>query len=330
MKLSWAVEIAGTGLGVPERVFTNDYFAQRLDTSNEWIVQRTGIQERRMVGPGESTSTLALAASRAALAEAGVTPEEIDLIICGTFTPDHPLPSAACDLQAALGCRWVQAFDLAAACSGFVWSLVTGAQYIHTGMARNVLVVGVESLSRITNMEDRGTAILFGDGAGAAVLRPSNDPHRRILASRMGADGARGPLIYVPAGGSKEPACERTVAERLHYIRMKGREVYKFAVKTMAEIIHSTAADAGVNVDDLALIIPHQSNLRIIESACDRAAVPMERVLINIERYGNTSSASIAIGLHEARQAGRIKPGDLVMLVAFGAGLTWGSVLMRM
>lgn len=330
MKLGWAVEVAGTGTGLAAQVVNNEEFVKRLDTSDEWIVQRTGIRERRIVGPEESTLTMAEEASRAALANAGMSAEDIDLIICATFTPDHPLPSAACELQALLGCRWVPAFDMAGACSGFVWGLVLAGQYVMSGLARNVLLVGVEVLTRLTDMDDRATCILFGDGAGAAIVRPATDSQRRVLAARSGADGGRGYTIYIPAGGSKEPATHRTVEERRHYIRMRGREVYKFAVTTMAEIMRGTADDAGVSLDDVALVVPHQSNLRIIESACAKAGVPMERVVINIDRYGNTSSASVAICLHEALQDGRIKPGDLVMLVAFGAGLTWGSALLRM
>jgi 3-oxoacyl-[acyl-carrier-protein] synthase-3 len=330
MKLAWAVEIAGTGLSVPEQVLTNDDLSRRLDTSDEWIVQRTGIRERRILPPDEATLSMAIKAGRAALADADLTPQDIDLIVCATITPDRPLPSTACELQAALGCRWIPAFDLSAACSGFVWGLVTAAQYIVTGLAQNVLLVGSESLTRITDMEDRATCVLFGDGAGAAVLRPSRDPERRILAVRQGADGARGELIMIPAGGARLPASERTVAERLHYMRMRGREVYKFAVTQMCAIIEETASDAAVPVAEVALIVPHQSNLRIIESAVTKAGIRLDKVFVNIDRYGNTSAASVGIALHEARQAGRIKPGDLVMLVAFGAGLTWGSVLLRM
>jgi 3-oxoacyl-[acyl-carrier-protein] synthase-3 len=330
MKVSWPVEIIGTGMSVPGHVVTNDDFAARLDTSDEWIQTRTGIRERRIAGPDESTLTFAAEASRAALADAGLSPLEIDLIICGTFTPDHVLPSTACELQAALGCRWVPAFDLAAACSGFVWSLVTGAQHILSGMAEHALIVGAEVLTRMTDMDDRTTAILFGDGAGAAVIRRSRAPGPEILAVNLGADGYRGNLIWIPAGGSKEPASARTINERLNLIRMKGREVYKFAVTQMQELIEQTLTDAGVRAEQVALFVPHQSNLRIIESAIAKLGFPREKVVINIDRYGNTSAASVPLALHEARQAGRIRPGDLVMLVAFGAGLTWGSVLMRM
>ena len=329
MKLGWPVEIAGTGAYLPERIVGNDEIAGQVDTSDAWIVQRTGIRERRWAAPGEGSLALATHASQAALADAGVTPQDVDLIIVATVTPEHPLPATACLLQAALGCRWIPAYDFAAACSGFVWAFASAAQYIVSGMARTVLVVGAECLSTITDQLDRATCILFGDAAGAAVLRPSANGARSILAVRMGADGERGRLIYIPAGGSKEPASHRTVDERLHFMHMQGREVYKFAVTQMQAVIEETCADAGVALGDIALVIPHQSNLRIIESACQRAGLPMEKVIINIDRYGNTSAASVAVGLHEARADGRCKPGDLVMLLAFGAGLTWGSVLLR-
>jgi 3-oxoacyl-[acyl-carrier-protein] synthase-3 len=329
MKLAWPIEIIGTGVGIPERVVTNDDFAARLDTSDEWITQRTGIRERRIAAPDESTLTLATRASRQALTAGGVAPAQLDLIVCCTITPDHMLPATACELQAALGCGWIPSFDLVAACSGFVWGLITAAQYINSGMSQQALVVGAECLSRITDMEDRSTAVLFADGSGAVVVRRSSDPQRGILAARMGADGARAELIWIPGGGSKEPASPKTINERLHYMRMRGREVYKFAVTQMQDLIHGTLADAGVSPDQLALVIPHQSNLRIIESATEKLGLPPERVWVNIDRYGNTSAASVPIALHEAWTAGRIRTGDLVLLVAFGAGLTWGSVLLR-
>jgi 3-oxoacyl-[acyl-carrier-protein] synthase-3 len=329
MKVQWAVEVAGTGLHVPQGVVTNADFAQRLDTSNEWILQRTGIRERRIADPDESTLTMAAAASREALQAASLTPQDLDLIICATITPEYQLPSTACLLQAELGCGWIPAFDLSAACSGFVWAMIAAAQYVQAGLARTVLVVGSETLTRITDMEDRGTAVLFGDGAGAAILRASTDGRREILAVQQGADGARGMLIAIPGGGARHPASAQTVAERMHYMKMQGREVYRFAVTQMHQVIHSTAQEAGISLDDVKLIVPHQSNLRIIESACAKANFPLDRVVINIDRYGNTSSASVGIGFHEARRDGRIAAGDLVMLVAFGAGLTWGSMLLR-
>ncbi len=329
MKARWAVEIVGTGAYAPSKVVSNDDFAKRLDTSDEWIVQRTGIRERRIVAPGQGTLDMSVQASRQALADAKLTPEEIDLIIVATATPEHPLPSTSCELQAALGCGWIPAFDIGAACSGYVYALVNAANFIASGMATRVLFLGAETLTSITDMEDRGTAILFGDAAGAAILKPSDDPNQGILAARLGADGGRARAVWVPGGGSAEPASIKTVNERLHYMKMKGRAIYKFAVNMMHSLVKETAEDAGVNLDELALVIPHQSNLRIIESAVGRLGIPMEKVAINIDRFGNTSAASIGLAVHEARETGRIKSGDLVMLVAFGAGLTWASALLR-
>lgn len=331
MKLGWPVEIAGTGAAMPDNIVTNADFERRLDTSNEWIVQRTGIRERRVSDkPEHATLYFATHAARMAMERAGVSANDIDLIVCGTVTPEHPLPSNACEMQAALGCRWIPSFDLSAACSGFVYSLITASQYVATGLAKTVLVVGAETLSRITDQEDRGTAILFGDGAGAAVIRRAEKGHGEILAANMGADGARGELICIPGGGSRMPPSLQTIADRMHYMKMRGREVYKFAVSQMQALIEQTLVDAGVEARELALIVPHQSNLRIIESAIEKLNFPMDRVMINIDRYGNTSAASVPIALHEAREAGRIKSGDLVMLVAFGAGLTWASALLRL
>jgi 3-oxoacyl-[acyl-carrier-protein] synthase-3 len=329
MKLDWSVELAGTGMFVPERAVSNDEIAKLVDTTNEWIVQRTGIESRHWVGEGDSTLTMAAAASRDAIAAAGLTVEDIDLIVVATITPEQPLPSTACLLQATLGCRWIPAFDMAAACSGFVWAYLQAAQYVHNGMARNVLVVGAETLTTITDMQDRATCILFGDAAAAAVIRASQRPEAQILASRWGADGERGHLIEVPAGGARRPASAESVADRSHYMKMQGREVYKFAVTQMQAVIQQTCEDAGISPSQVQLIVPHQSNLRIIESATSKLGIAPERVIVNIDRYGNTSSASVPVALHEALAAGRVQPGDLVMLVAFGAGLTWGSVLMR-
>jgi 3-oxoacyl-[acyl-carrier-protein] synthase-3 len=330
MKLRWPVEIIGTGASMPEQVVGNDEFCRRLETTDEWIVQRTGIHARRIARPDESTLKFASGAARVALEQSGLTAKDIDLIICATITPEHPLPATAVEVQHALGCGSVPAFDLAAACSGFVWSLITASQYVSHGMARNALVIGADCMTRMADMEDRSTAVLFGDGAGAAIVRKSVSPDRGILAARMGADGGRAELIWVPAGGSKEPASPRTLNERLHYMRMKGREVYKFAVTQMQVLINETLEEANLRPEDVAFFIPHQSNLRIIESAVEKLGLPPEKVMINIDKYGNTSAASVPIALHEARQCGRIKPGDVVLMVAFGAGLTWGSVLIRM
>jgi len=330
MKLDWPIEIVGTGLGVPSNVVTNADWEKKLDTSDDWIVQRTGIRQRRIATPGESTLTFATAAARQAIQNADLSAADIDLIVNATITPEHVLPSTACELQAALGCRSIPAYDLVAACSGFVFALVNAAQNVQNGLARHALVLGAETMTSMVDLEDRATAVLFGDGAGAAVIRAAQTPQQRLIGAIMGVDGTRAKTLWVPAGGSAEPASTRTLNERLHAVRMQGREVYKFAVTRMHELIDETLDECGVALDDVDLIIPHQSNLRIIESACRKLGVKDDRVLINIDRYANTSAASIPIGLHEARRDGRIHSGDLVLFVAFGAGLSWGSALLRM
>ncbi len=329
MKPRWPVEILGTGSGMPAKVLSNDDIAKMVDTSDEWITRRTGIRERRIVTDGQTTLSLALDASRGALRDAGLSASELDLIICATLTPDHHLPATACQIQHQLGAGTIPAFDLNAACSGFVFGVITAAQFITGGSAGKVLVIGAECLSTITDPQDRSTCILFGDGAAAAVLGRSTCDERGMISCIWGSDGSGDKLIWLPAGGAREPASTRTVNERLHYLRMRGRELYKFAVVRMQELIAETVADAGVSVSDIALIVPHQSNLRIIESACRKLGIPDESVMVNIDRYGNTSAASVPLALHEARRDGRIKSGDLVLLIAFGGGLTWASALMR-
>lgn len=329
MKLGWPVEFVATGAYLPEDRITNDDLAKVVDTSHEWIVQRTGIVERRKARDHECTSDLAVSAARAAMSEARLAAEDLDLIVCGTVTPDYHLPACACTIQHKLGCKWIPAFDICAACSGFVYGAIVAAQHLVCGMARTALVIGAEKLSTIVDPTERGTCILFGDAAGAAILRPSTDPHRGILAARWGADGARAELIYCPGGGSKLPFSQAVLDAKSQFMVMHGREVYKFAVNQMCDIIRQTCDDAGVSSSDVALLVPHQSNLRIIESACEKANIPLDRVVINIDRYGNTSAASVPVAYHESRAAGRVKPGDLVMLLAFGAGLTWASILMR-
>lgn len=329
MRVDWPLEIAGTGVGIPSRVVTNAHFTGYLETSESWIVERTGIRERRWVSDGESSLELAVNASRQALAGAGASAAEIDLLVVGTVTPEFPIPALACSVQRDIGASLCPAFDLGASCSGFIFGTVTAAQFLLSGTARQALVVGVDTLSRVVDPEDRTTCILFGDGAGASVLRRSSDPARRILAIRTYSDGRGQRLIFVPAGGSREPASTRSVNERLHYVRMAGREVYRFAVSQMVQLITDTLADAGLSVRDLDLLVPHQSNARIIESACEKLALPLSKVVMNIDRYGNTSSASVPIALHEARLAGRVRPGAHVLMCAFGAGLAWGSILLR-
>jgi 3-oxoacyl-[acyl-carrier-protein] synthase-3 len=327
-----AVQILGTGAAVPDRVLDNRYFIERLNTTDEWIRERTGIVERRVLSdPKESTATLATQAARRAIADANLTPADIEVIIVATITPDCTFPSTACFVQEALAIGPTPAFDLSAACSGFIYGLLVGSFMVQSGAYRHVLVIGAEVMSRITDYQDRATCILFGDGAGAAVLGPSPDPSGpRILHYKIAAQCSGISLLSVPASGSRLPPSHMTVNERLHYIKMQGREVYKLAVKRNFEMVDDTLAEAGVRPDDVAIVIPHQSNLRIIESARERLGLPLERVFTNIQKYGNTSAASVPMGLDECRRTGRVKSGDLVLLVAFGAGFTWGSALLRL
>ena len=322
--------IRGTGSSVPDEVLTNAHFESYLATSDDWIVKRTGVRERRRVKPGQGTLSLALEASEKALQDAGLTGQDLDAIICCTFTPETPLPGTACLLQDAIGAGPVAAFDLAAACSGFVYGMVMAASLIDTGMHKTVLVVGADTLSSVTDYEDRGSCILFGDGAGAAVVQKSDKPGQGLLFSDLGSDGGGHKLIWIPGGGSREPLSNKVLNERLHLMKMQGREVYKFAVPQMQRMMKGAAQAAGVSLDEIAMMIPHQSNLRIIESACSKLGFPAEKVYVNIERYGNTSAASVPLCLDEARSRGLVKESDLVMLVAIGAGLTWATALLRM
>jgi len=325
------VKISGTGRCLPPRVLNNQYFVDRLDTTDAWIRARTGIVERHVVGPGESTATLATAAAREALHDAGMTPKDIDVIIVSTITPECCFPSTACFVQQELGARTVPSFDLAAACSGFIYGMLVGTFMLQGGHYRNVLLIGAETMSRISDYEDRNTCILFGDGAGAVVLSATPDTAGpAILHYQLHAQGSGTQMLSVPAGGSRLPPSQMTINERLHYVKMQGREVYKLAVKCNFDLVDSTLDEAGITPDQLAIVIPHQSNLRIIESARERLGLPPERMFTNIQRCGNTSAASIPLGMDECRKAGRIKAGDLVLLVAFGAGLTWGSALIRL
>ncbi len=322
------VGIAGTGMHVPERVMTNDDFAALIDTSDEWIKQRTGIEQRRWVSEGENTSDLSVAAARKALDDAGVTPEELDLIVLGTLTPDHPLPSVACQVQEELGAKSAGAFDVGSACTGFLTALHTAEAFIAAGRARNVLAIGAETLSRYVNMQDRTSCILFGDGAGAAVLQPFEDCQQgEILRATLGSDGSGFEFIHIPHGGAAIPHNHPDYDPDLHFITLRGREVYRFAVTKMVELIESMCE--GYERDEIALIVPHQVNRRIIESSLERLEWSADRCVINIDRYGNTSAASVPLALDEALREGRIKRGDLVVLVAFGAGLTWGATLLR-
>lgn len=322
------VRFAGTGSYLPERVVTNDDMSKTLDTNDEWIRTRTGISERRFAAADQATSDLAIAAARKALDASGIAPADLDLIICATMTPDYVIPSTAALIQRALGAEKAGGFDLGSACSGFVLSVSAASGYIKAGAAKNVLVVGAEKMSVAMDMQDRTTAVIFADGAGAAVLQPAAEGGSDLLALRHGLKGDVD-VLSVPAGGSRRPASIETVQQRQHYIKMAGRETFKFAVKTFSSLIEDTCADAGITPADLKVIVPHQVNQRIIEAACDRSKIDMSKCVINIDRVGNTSAASVAIALDESVRAGRIERGDLVLLVAFGAGLSWASALIR-
>ncbi|HOD83904.1 MAG: 3-oxoacyl-(acyl-carrier-protein) synthase 3 [Planctomycetes bacterium ADurb.Bin126] len=320
--------VTGIGAYVPGRVMTNADFEKIVDTSDEWIVQRTGVRERHIVGEGESTATMATAAGRQAIQKAGVKPEQLDLIIVATVTPDMILPATACFVQQELGATNAAVFDVSAACSGFLYALTVGCQFVQTGMYRRVLVIGSDALSRFTDYQDRGSCILFGDAAGAVVLEPSDDESRGILYNVIHADGSGWDFIHTPAGGSRNVASEKTVRDRLHFIKMRGRDVYKFAVEKMQWLIGNCLDSCNLTVDQIDLVIPHQVNIRILQSAAEKYNFPMDKLYVNIDRYGNTSGASVPLALEEAYRMGKIGPGSTVMLIAFGAGLTWaGSVL---
>lgn len=330
MNIQWPIRFRGTGRYIPEEILNNQYFEDYLDTSDEWIVTRTGIRERHRAAPEETTSSMAAEAAKVALDDAGLSVDDIDLIICATATGDHPFPATAAFTQAALGAKDVPAFDIGAACAGFLYGIATAASFICSGAYRRVLLIGAETLTRFANPEDRATIILFGDAAGAAILERAETPEQGVLYVEMGCDGTKAHHIWVPAGGSRLCASASTVAERLHYMHMKGPEVFKFAVTKLRQLIDHTLEATGLSPNDLKLVIPHQSNLRIIEAARERLGLPPEKVAVNIDRYGNTSAASVIVSLDEARRDGTLKTGDLVLMVAVGAGLTWSVMLVRL
>lgn len=319
--------MSGVGSYVPSKVLTNQDLEKIVDTSDEWITTRTGIKERRIASPQETTSSLALEAARRALQMAQVDPQELDLILVATVTPDMAFPATACLLQRELGAPRAACFDLEAGCTGFVYALVVAEKYLIGGGGNKALVVGAETLSKIVDWEDRATCVLFGDGAGACILEKTDHPG--LLASYLGSDGGGAHLLELPAGGSRMPASKESVAGRMHYIKMNGNEVFKFAVRIMEEASREVARRAGIGLEEVALFIPHQANIRIIDSAARRLKIPQEKIFVNVHKYGNTSSASIPIALDEAYREGRIKDGDLLLLVGFGAGLTWGSTVIR-
>lgn len=320
------VGIKGIGSYTPPKILTNFDLEKIVDTSDEWIVTRTGIRERHIAEPDVATSDLSLEAAKMALSSANLTPEDIDLIIVATVTPDMLFPATACVLQDKLGAK-CPGFDLSAGCSGLIYALSVGAQFVANGTYDNVLVVGAEVLSKITDWQDRSTCVLFGDGASAIVLGPVERGGFKSFI--LGADGSGGNLLEIPAGGSRLPASYETVSQRLHYIKMNGREVFKFAVKIMGEAALEAIEKAGLRPSDIDLFIPHQANIRIIESAAERLSLSMDKVFINLDRYGNTSSASVGIALHEALLLGKIKEGSKIVMVGFGAGLTWGACVLE-
>lgn len=320
--------IVGIGSAIPDKILTNAYFEKTVDTNDEWIVSRTGIKERRVVVPGEAASHFAVRAAQTAIEQAKMPAEEIDLVICATVTGDMPLPSTASIIQHKIGATNAAAFDLAAGCSGFVYGLATASSFIGSGMYDKILVVGVDLLSTLTDYEDRATCILFGDGAGAAVLAPTDGSHG-ILSTILGSDGSGAELLKVDAGGSRLPATLETVQTRQHYIKMEGREVFKFAVKAMGDAAIEALKKCGLSPEDVDLFIPHQANIRIIDAAARRLGLPAEKVFVNVQNYGNTSSASIPIAMDEAMREGKLKKDDILVAVGFGAGLTWAAGVIR-
>jgi 3-oxoacyl-[acyl-carrier-protein] synthase III len=320
--------IVGTGMYVPDRVLDNAELERMVETSDQWIRERTGIVERRIAAPDQASSDLSVIAAQRALAMAGIAPEEIDHIVLATTSPDTYLPSCACVVQKKLGATRAAAYDVFAACTGFVYGLGLGRSLIGSHMAETVLVIGVETLSRIVDYSDRNTCVLFGDAAGAAVLRPC-EPGQGVLSVVLQSDGTLGDVLLIPAGGSRHPADEASVRARHHFIQMQGKKLFPFAVRSMEDSLRRALAQAGLTPDQLDLVVVHQANLRILDAVRERLGVPPDRVPVNIDRYGNTSSASIPVLLDELVRAGRIKPGDAVGFSAFGGGATWGSSVMR-
>jgi 3-oxoacyl-[acyl-carrier-protein] synthase III len=327
-KICAPVGIAALGSYVPEKVLTNADLEKMVDTSNEWIVTRTGISERHIAAPEEATSDLAIKAARQALAKANFPAEDLDLIVVATVTPDMFFPSTASLVQGALGAKRAGAFDLMVGCTGFIYGLVMASSIISTGAAGSVLLIGAECLSRITDWQDRSTCVLFGDGAGAALLRPT-EPGRGLLSFVLGNDASGADCLKIPAGGSRLPASAETVEARQHYLYMEGNEVFKFAVRIMEEAALDALERAGLTIEDVSLLIPHQANIRIIDAAARRLKLSPEQVWRNVDRYGNTSAATIPLCLEEAVAAGRINPGDIVLCVSFGAGLSWAAAVLR-
>lgn len=324
----FSVGIIGTGSYLPKKVVTNKELEKIMETSDEWIRSRTGISARRVTDDEMATSDLATEAAERAMENAGITAKELDLIIVATVTPDMPFPSTACIVQKNIEAVNAVAFDVEAACTGFIYALTIGEQFVKTGFYRKVLIIGAEVLTKVLDWEDCNTAVLFGDGAGAVIL-DRTDEGMGILSSYLGADGKDGNLLTLPGGGSRYPANYKTIDDKLHYIKMEGNEVFKFAVRIMGNAALKVLEKSNIKLDDVDFLVPHQANIRIIEAAAKRLKLSMEKVYVNLSEYGNMSAASVPVALDEAVKKGYIKQGDIVVLVAFGAGLTWGSTAMK-
>ncbi len=322
-------QIIGTGSYVPEKVVTNRDLEKIVETSDEWIVERTGIRERRQAAPGENTSDMALKASIRALEMASTRADELDLIIVGTISPDMPMPACAAFLAHKLGATKCFAFDLSAACAGSLFGMSIASQFIETGRAKRVLVVGVELLTRIVDWKDRNSCVLFGDAAGAMVLGPSKDEGRGVISTHLHTDGSQTGILCIPGGGSANPASHEMIEKRLQYVSMNGREVYKFAVRALSDAVNEAFAANGLTADHVTHLVAHQANVRIIDAVLERVKVPKEKAFLNIDKYGNTSSASLPMTLDEANRAGRLKPNDTILMMAIGAGMSWGSAIVR-
>lgn len=322
--------ITGTGSALPDKILTNADLEKIVDTNNEWIVTRTGIKERRIAAVGEYTSTFAVAAARKAIAMAGITPQDIDLIVLGTITPDFPFPSTSCIVQDELGATNAAVFDLSAACSGFLYALSVAEKYIRAAAARTVLVIGAEVLSRIVDWSDRNTCVLFGDGAGAVIVSVTDDDSSSILSTHIFSNGAHWNLLYQPGCGSRNPASDsHTLDHHLYYLQMSGNDVFKYAVRAMEEAAHVALSANGISAADISCFIPHQANMRIVEATGKRLGIPAEKVFVNLQNYGNTSAASIPIALDEANRTGKLRKGEYLLLDAFGGGFTYASALLR-
>lgn len=321
--------VVGTGSFAPEKVLTNADLEKLVATDDQWIVDRTGIRERRVIADGEGASDMALPAAQKALADAKLDAKDVEAIVVGTITPDYPFPSTAAVLQGKLGNKKAFAFDVSAACAGSLYALSIADRYVASGAVKNALVVGVDALTRITDWTDRNTCILFGDGAGAMVIAPTADPRRGILTTRLHADGSLVPLLYQPGGGSKDPISEKVVKERSHFVRMNGREVFKIAVRALEETCREVLAAEKLSPGDVKYVIAHQANKRILDATLERLEIPASKCWMNLEKYGNTSAASVPMTLDEANRAGWFQPGDVILMMAIGGGMAWGASVLR-